>query len=429
MTGFVVPPFYALIDCNNFYASCERVFDPSLRNLPVAILSNNDGCVIARSSEAKEIGIPMGIPEFKVRPMIKKNNIAVRSSNYALYGDMSQRVMETLKTCTPNIEVYSIDEAFAELSPTYMETMRKYGEFIRRRVLRWTGIPVSVGIARTKTLAKIANETAKAYPSLRGVLVLNSAARIQKVLRNTPVEDIWGVGRNYSETLKKHGIQSAWDLSRQPDHWIKSTMKVTGLRTVWELRGKPCLSVEQTVEPRKGILSSRSFGKPVVNREDLKEAVTTFASRAAEKLRAQHSVTSNICVTLVTNKYDNPGAQYKFGMEVTLPNPTADTPLLAQAAESVVDRLFESGRKYKKAWVMLTGIVSEEEIQADLFSKVNYTRKQHDLMKCMDVVNARYGRQTMSVAGTGVGSNQSWQMKQEHLSKRYTTRWDELMEI
>lgn len=421
--------YYALIDCNNFYASCERVFDPELMDRPVVILSNNDGCVIARSSEAKELDIPMGIPEFKVRPLINKHNVAMRSSNYALYGDMSRRVMETLQTCTPNIEVYSIDEAFAELSPRFMNSMEEYGQFIRNRVLRWTGIPVSVGIAPTKTLAKIANETAKDYPSLNGVLVLDNSRRMEKVMKNTPVDEIWGVGKNYSEKLKMHGIQSAWDLSQQPDAWIRNMMKVTGLRTVWELRGKPCLTLERTVEARKGILSSRSFGEPVQKIEDLKEAVTLFSSRAAEKLRAQQSVASTVTVTLVTNKYANPGAQYKFGISVNLPSATADTSIFATVAEAVVHRLFDPEKTYKKAWVMLTGIVPESEVQADLFSSDGYTQKQHNLMHCMDSVNARYGKQTMMVAGAGVGGNQAWKMKQDHLSRRYTTRWEELMEI
>lgn len=421
--------YYALIDCNNFYASCERVFAPSLRDRPVVILSNNDGCVIARSGEAKELDIPMGIPEFKVRPMIKKYNVAMCSSNYALYGDMSRRVMETLQSCAPNIEVYSIDEAFAEISFNYMDSLKEYGHFIRRRVLKWTGIPVSVGIAPTKTLAKIANETAKKYRSLNGVLVLDQTGKTEKVLRNIPVGDIWGVGKNYSKFLMKHGIQSAYDLSRQPDSWIKQTMKVTGLRTVWELRGTPCLTVEQTSEPRKGILSSRSFGQPVNNKKDLKEAVSLFSSRAAEKLRSQQSVAGTITVTLVTNKYANPGARYKFSVTVNLPCATADTSTFAGVAEMVVDRLFDSSKIYKKAWVMLTGIVPENEIQANLFNTSGYTGKQHDLMECMDAVNARYGKQTMMVAGAGVGDNQSWKMKQEHLSPRYTTRWEELMEV
>jgi DNA polymerase V len=421
--------YYALIDCNNFYASCERVFDPGLQNRPVAILSNNDGCIIARSSETKRLNIPMGIPEFKIRPLINKHNIAVRSSNYALYGDMSRRVMEALQSCTPNIEVYSIDEAFAELSAGYMDTLEAYGQFIRKRVQKWTGIPVSVGIAPTKTLAKIANETAKKYGALNGVLVLDQPEKTESVLKRVRIENVWGVGRKYTKTLNKHGIQSAWELSRQSDSWISKTMKVTGLRTVWELRGKPCLTVEQTVEPRKGILSSRSFGRPVKSKDDLKEAVTLFASRAAEKLRAQQSVAGTITVTLVTNKYADRNKQYKFGLSVNLPNPTADTTVFSSVSKMVVDRLFDPSKTYKKAWIMLTGIVPENEIQANLFSPSGYSSRQHKLMESMDSVNARFGKQTMMIAGAGVGDKQSWRMKQEHLSSRYTTRWDELMEI
>jgi len=421
--------YYALIDCNNFYASCEQVFDPSLLNRPVVILSNNDGCIIARSKEAKRLDIPMGSPEFKIRPLIKKHDVVIRSSNYALYGDMSRRVMETLQSCTPNLEVYSIDEAFAELSEGYMDSLEAYGQFIRKRVLKWTGIPVSVGIAPTKTLAKIANETAKKYPSLNGVLVLDRRDKAEKVLNRIPVGDVWGVGRKYAKTLQKHGIQTALELTRQPDSWIRNTMKVTGLRTVWELRGKPCLSVEQTVEPRKGILSSRSFGQPVKNAEDLKEAVTLFASRAAEKLRAQESVAGTITVTLVADKYADHNGQYKFGISVNLPNSTADTTIFSAVSKMVVDQLFDFSKTYKKAWVMLTGIVPESEIQAELFNPSGYSSRQHKLMESMDAVNARFGKQTMMIAGAGVGSNQSWRMKQEHLSPRYTTRWDELMNV
>ena len=421
--------YYALIDCNNFYASCEQVFDPSLLNRPVVILSNNDGCIIARSKEAKRLDIPMGSPEFKIRPLIKKHDVVIRSSNYALYGDMSRRVMETLQSCTPNLEVYSIDEAFAELSEGYMDSLEAYGQFIRKRVLKWTGIPVSVGIAPTKTLAKIANETAKKYPSLNGVLVLDRRDKAEKVLNRIPVGDVWGVGLKYAKTLQKHGIQTALELTRQPDSWIRNTMKVTGLRTVWELRGKPCLSVEQTVEPRKGILSSRSFGQPVRNAEDLKEAVTLFASRAAEKLRAQESVAGTITVTLVADKYADHNGQYKFGISVNLPNSTADTTIFSAVSKMVVDQLFDFSKTYKKAWVMLTGIVPESEIQAELFNPSGYSSRQHKLMESMDAVNARFGKQTMMIAGAGVGSNQSWRMKQEHLSPRYTTRWDELMNV
>jgi len=418
---------YALIDCNNFYASCERVFDPTLKNRPLVILSNNDGCVIARSKEAKEMGVEMGVPEFKIRPLIHQKQIAVRSSNYALYGDMSNRVMESLRSLTPNIEVYSIDEAFAELSNRVIPTFHRYGMELRQRVLQWTGMPVSVGIAPTKTLAKIANEAAKSDPEREGVWVLDSQIAVEKLLRQTPVSDIWGVGKNYSANLNKYGINTAWELSCQADSWIRKEMKVTGLRTVIELRGTPCLRVDETTEPRKGILSSRSFGKPVTELCDLKEAVSAFASRAAEKLRAQYCVASNVSVVLVTNKYENQAARYKFGMDIALPNPTADTPTLSEIAGLCVEQLFEKGKTYKKAWVMLTGIIPQQEIQSDLFGGNNYSKKQHSLMESMDGINAKFGKRTMSVAGSGI--DQPWQMKQQHLSKRYTTHWDELMEV
>lgn len=418
---------YALIDCNNFYASCERVFDLTLKNRPLVILSNNDGCVIARSKEAKEIGVEMGVPEFKIRPLIHQNKIAVRSSNYALYGDMSNRVMESVRTLTPNIEVYSIDEAFAELSTHVVPTFQRYGQELRERVLRWTGMPVSVGIAPTKTLAKIANEVAKSDSITGGVLVLDNDQAIERILRRTPVSDIWGVGKKYSVTLNRNGINTAWELICQSDSWIRSVMKVTGLRTVLELRGTPCLQVDETMEPRKGILSSRSFGKPVTELFDLKEAVSAFTSRAAEKLRAQYCVASNMSVVLVTNKYENQTAKYKFGLEIALPNPTADTTTLSEIAGKCAEQLFVKGKKYKKAWVMLTGIIPQKEIQCNLFRIDSYSRKQHSLMESMDGINAKFGRRTISVAGSGI--DQPWQMKQQYLSKRYTTNWDELMEV
>lgn len=418
---------YALIDCNNFYASCERVFDPTLKNRPLVILSNNDGCVIARSKEAKEMGVDMGVPEFKIRQLIHQNKIAVRSSNYALYGDMSNRVMESLRSLTPNIEVYSIDEAFAELSTQVIPTYHRYGKELRQRALRWTGMPVSVGIAPTKTLAKIANEAAKSNPETEGVLVLNDDVSIEKILRQTPVSDIWGVGRKYSLTLNRHGINTAWELSCQPDKWVRSVMNVTGLRTVLELRGTPCLQVDETTEPKKGILSSRSFGKPVTELFDIKEAVSSFTSRAAEKLRAQFCVASNMSVVLVTNKFENQSAKYKFGLEISLPNPTAYTPTLSELAGMCVDQLFVKGKRYKKAWVMLTGIIPQQEIQGSLFEENLYSKKQHSLMESMDGINAKYGKRTMSVAGSGI--DQPWQMKQQYLSRRYTTNWDELMEV
>lgn len=421
--------YYALIDCNNFYASCERVFNPSLRQKPLVILSNNDGCVIARSDEAKAVGVKMGIPEFKIRPLISSGKIAVRSSNYALYGDMSSRVMETLRTCTPDIEVYSIDEAFAALSPGYCRSLKSYGEWIRKRVYRWTGIPVSVGIARSKTLAKLANEHAKINRAYRGVFVAATIDSEEQLLHQTAVEDIWGIGRNYAKKLRGFGIRTAFELTQQPDSWVKKQMKVTGLRTVWELRGTPCLSIEQSTDPKKGVLSSRSFGSPVRQLSEIKEAVSLFASRTAEKLRAENSVANTITVTLVTSKYANPGQRYKFGHTAGFETATADTRLIAGRAADLAGRLYNSEKNYKKAWVMLTGIVPASEIQASLFDADNLTNKSHKLMASMDRVNQRFGKETMKVAAAGVGKNQSWQMNQNHLSRRFTTRWSDIPEV
>ena len=418
---------FALVDCNNFYASCERVFDPDLKNKPLVILSNNDGCVIARSAEAKEAGIPMGVPEFKIRPLIRKNRIAMRSSNYALYGDMSMRVMDILTQCTPNTEVYSIDEAFSEIYGYNTAEIIQKGKTIRERIMRDTGIAVSVGIASTKTLAKIANEAAKADKSLGGVLYLCDEELVDNVLKQTPVSDVWGVGKNYATMLNRYAVQSAFDLKILPDSWVRSKMKVTGLRTVWELRGRPCLDIEECSDARKGILSSRSFGRPVEDCEDICEAVSHFSARAAEKLRSQKSVATNITVTLVTDKYKAPGLPYKFGATCTLPNATADSGEIIATASKMARYLFRQGKIYKKAWVMLTGIVSQCEIQQDLFDAERYSKKKHYLMETLDQLNAKYGKRTVLQASTGI--DQPWQMKQQYLSKKYTTSWNELMTV
>jgi len=422
-----MPSAFALIDCNNFYASCERVFDPSLRKRPVVILSNNDGCVIARSDEAKSSGIEMGVPEFKIRKFVRERKVAVRSSNYALYGDMSRRVMETIQAVTPNMEVYSIDEAFAEISGRNHQEIIEKGKEIRRRVLQWTGIPVSVGLARTKTLAKLANETAKSDEKSGGVMALRSKHDHRNLLKGTSVDEIWGVGRNYSKTLKKHGIFTAWDLIQQPDSWIRAKMKVTGLRTVWELRGHSCLEIEHAVDQRKGILSSRSFGRPVYDLNDLMEAVSSFTERASEKLRKQNSLAGMITVTLVTDKYSNPGLPYKFGLNVDLETPTADLTTLISVARKCAAHLFEKGRKYKKAWVMLTGLVPDSEIQTGLFFEVDYTPQKKSLMDSLDQINSKFGNRTLHSASSGI--DQSWQMKQQFLSPKYTTRWDEILTV
>lgn len=426
---------FAMVDCNNFYASCERVFDPTLINKPVVILSNNDGCVIARSSEAKDLNIPMGAPEFKYRRFFKENNVSVLSSNYTLYGDMSNRVIEALSSLTPATEVYSIDEAFAELSQNTCSGLKDYGLEIRRRIYRWTGIPVSVGIAPSKTLAKIANHRAKQDASLCGVLDLSNkpADYLDTMLSELPVRKIWGIGPGLTQRLAHHGIHTALELKNtiHNQKWVKKHLKVTGLRTVLELNGYPCQKLSNSIDPRKGIVSSRMFGKPLYDAEPIEEALASYISRAAEKLRAQDSVASNMQITLVGDKYANLKAAYKYRASHHFREPTANTPEMIRTGIKLLRSVYIKGNKYKKAAVMLTGIVPQSEVQMSLFEPGEYSRKQYQLMETLDRINAAYGKQTASFAAAGLhtrdNSGIEWQMKQEHLSQRYTTRWDELM--
>lgn len=423
---------YAMVDCNNFYASCERVFDPKLIGKPIAILSNNDGCVIARSEEAKET-VPMGAPEFKYRNDFKKNGVIVRSSNYALYGDMSHRVMETLRYLTHDIEVYSIDEAFAELSTNIYPKLDEYGFVIRETILKWTGLPVSVGIAPSKTLAKIANHIAKKNPEYNGVLNLSNHPKLDHFLKNTPIQEVWGIGQGITIRLNRFGINNALELKRTISNkkWVRKHLAVTGLRTVLELNGFPCSGLSDGRDSRKGILTSRMFGKPLYELSDVQEAVATFVSRASEKLRAQKSVASNIHINLIGDKYDNIRGKYKFGAGYPMKVATAHTPTMIKIAKALTAHAFEEGRKYKKAAVMLTGIVPNSEVQMDLFDPECYTHKQFRLMESVDFINSKFGRNHAAFAATGLhkkGDHRNkWLMNQNYLSKKYTTDWGELM--
>ncbi|MTI88084.1 MAG: Y-family DNA polymerase [Balneolaceae bacterium] len=424
---------YAMIDCNNFYASCERVFDPSLNEKPIVILSNNDGCVIARSQEAKEIGIPMTAPEFKYRKFFNEQGVIVRSSNYPLYGDMSHRVMEILRQLTHNIEVYSIDEAFAEISKNIFSNLDEYGLHIKKTIHQWTGLPVSVGIAPSKTLAKVANQVAKNHDQYRGVLNLCNHPAIDQILDKIPLQDIWGIGRGLTVRLNRHHINNALGLKRTINNkrWVRKHLNVTGLRTVLELNGFPCMKMSDGLNSKKGILTSRMFGKPLYELEPIQEAVATYITRAAEKLRAQHSVASNLHVTLIGDKYDNLRSKYKYSSSFPLQVPTANTPKMIKAGKMLVKSLHMEQTKYKKAAVMLTGIVPNDEVQIDLFDPKLYTQRQYRLMECLDHINSHHGRNTAAFAATGLhkkeGHHNTWAMNQNFLSQRYTTCWDELM--
>jgi DNA polymerase V len=420
---------YAHIDCNNFYASCERVFNPALRNRPIAILSNNDGCIIARSDEAKERGIEMGAPLFKQRGLIKEKKICVRSSNYPLYGDMSRRILQCLRHLTDKVEPYSIDEAFIELPKMQADDLTDFGRHIKSTVWQWTGLPVSVGIAPSKTLAKIANETAKGHPEFKGVLNLVENPKLDTILKKTKLTEIWGIGSGLSQRLQKEGVSNALQLKHQINRreWVRKKLHVTGLRTVMELNGQPCMAIEHASDPRKGIMTSRSFGEAVTDIDHLHEAAAQFITIAAEKLRAQHSVTSLLHITLRTNKYSKYKSKYKYGIEYPLPAPTANTAYLIKCGRACLEQLYDKDLRYKKAAVMLTGIIPESEVQTDLFNDQQYSTKQHQLMQKVDDINTRYGSDTAHFAATGI--QQTWKMKQEYLSSRYTTNWNGLMEV
>jgi len=414
---------FALVDCNNFYVSCERVFNPKLEGKPVIVLSNNDGCVVARSDEVKALGVKMGIPAFKCKDLIKKHRIHVYSSNYALYGDMSQRVMDTLAQFTPDLEIYSIDEAFLSLSGFTSLNLTQYGKHIKNTIKKWTGIPVSIGISPTKTLAKVANHIAKKNPQFEGVFDITEHPQIDVLLDSIEVADVWGIGYQYSQFLNQNGIYTALQLKNAPDKWIKKHLTVVGLRTVDELRGISCIPLEQVAPPKKGIISSRSFGRPVETLAELKEAVATYVSRAAEKLRSQKSVASCVHVFLTTNRFkDEP--QYSNYATFWLPIPTAYTPDLIHYAHQNLEKMFKPGYRYKKAGIMLTGILSQQQVQLNLITPSYHPSREKILMKTIDQINARWGSDTVKYAVAGI--QRLWKMRQSKKSPRFTTYWKEI---
>ena len=415
----------ALVDCNNFYVSCERVFNPRLEKKPVVVLSNNDGCIIARSNEVKALGIAMGAPFFKSKHLIQKHQINVFSSNYALYGDMSQRVMNTLYHFTPLLEVYSIDEAFLSLNKPNSFSHREDAQLIRMTVKRSTGIPVSIGIASTKVLAKVANKYAKSEEAYQGVFDLTDYPHLDALLRSTPVDDLWGIGRNYAQLLIKQGIVNAYQLKNADDRWIRDNLTVAGLRIVWELRGRPCIPLEDAPSPKKGICTSRSFGSPVKSFEDLMEAVSSYVSRAAEKLRQQKSLASIVLLYLITGSAKSrPPSMHEATRR--LPVPTAYTPHLIHYAKQCLLTVYQDGYQYHKLGVFLTGIVPDHQVQLNLFSEMgsHLTRKKA-LMTTMDTINRKWGSTAIFYAASGV-QQKGWRMRQAMKSKSFTTRWSDI---
>ena len=412
----------ALIDCNSFYVSCERLFNPKIKSVPVVVLSNNDGCVISRSTEAKKLGIKMGEPYFKVKELVRKNNVQIFSSNYSLYGDLSRRVMKVLKGFSDKIEIYSIDEAFIDLSHIKDENIEDYGKRIRERVLKWTGIPTSVGISCTKTLSKVANHVAKKNKT--GVIFLKD--NIDEVLKNFDISDIWGVGRQLSKLYIKNGIHNAYKLKNISNSWVKKSTNVLGAKTVMELRGIPCINLETEETKRKSCCVSRSFGRKVESLNKLKESITTHCLNAAEKIRNDDQATRSITVFIRTSPFDKNRKYYSNSLTIDLPVATNNSLELVKVAIEGLKRIYKYGYFYQKAGVILSKLSEAGEKNLNLLTPI-LENKSQTLMKAIDVTNAKYGRNVISVAQAGI--NNSWKMRREHSSKIDTASFDSLPKI
>ena len=412
----------ALVDCNTFYASCERVFRPDLAKKPVVVLSNNDGCIVAMSREAKEAGITGYSPFFKVRGLLETANASVFSSNYALYGDMSRRVMETLARFTPELEIYSIDEAFLNLTGFGKRDLAVYGREIRDTVYRWTGIPVSVGIGETKTLAKIATRLAKRSPKAAGSLNLVGSPHRERALAATEVGDVWGIGHRHARRLRGYGINTALDLARAEDGWVRKHLSVVGLRTVHELRGIPSVTLELVQAAKQQICVSRSFGTAVVTLPAMCEAVACYVAGASKKLRRQRQVAGAILVFVMTNRFKD-GPQHNESVMARLPVATNGTRELTRYALDVTRSCFRQGYRYKKAGVVFLDLRPDNEVQTDLFDAVDHTA-DHRVSGALDSINGRWGAGTIRYAAEGI--DKPWRTRFDLLSPHYTTRWDEI---
>jgi len=429
-----------IVDCNSFYCSCERLFRPDLRERPVVVLSNNDGCIISRTDEAKALGVDMAVPYYQCRDVMERHRVAVFSSNYHLYGDMSMRVMDTLRHVMDDadgrsgrVEVYSVDEAFLDLSHLPAHALRDFSLHLRHTVEGWTGIRVSVGVAPTKLLSKLANRLAKKDKRKTDcIVVLNTEEALQEALSRTAVADIWGIGRRYAARLREqYGIETAWQLRQMPEEWARRHLGgVVGVRLIRELRGEASITMKDPLDIKKTIATTRMFGRPVFDLEPLREAVATYVARAAEKLRRQGSAASSIGVFAVTSG-DGPG-QYDYDPRsdhrcAVLPIPTSVTHELMRHALPLVDQLFHLGRRYLKAGVILGGLVPDDPVQGNLFASQAPDLRHRMLMQAIDNLNVSMRDDMVKYLASGLTRN--WKMRQEKRSQRYTTRWQEIVEV
>ena len=420
-------PVFALVDCNNFYASCEKLFRPDLKDTPVVVLSNNDGCVVARSREAKLLGIKMGVPVFQIKAEMQRHGILAFSSNYALYADLSSRVMRTLEEMAPRVEVYSIDEAFLDLTGIEsVISLVEFGQQVRERIGHWIGITVCVGIAPTKTLAKLANHAAKKYPATQGVVDLTNPDRQRRLLALVPVDDVWGVGKRLSKRLNALGITTALDLANASPRAIRDQFSVVLERTVRELNGESCIELEEIPPTKKQIVCSRSFGVKVTQFELLREAVCEYATRATEKLRKEQQQAKVLTVFIRTSPFKDNEPQYSNSASGELLIPSCDTRDFIELANHLLKRIWKDGFRYAKAGVMLSDFYDPGMFQPGLFDDVSTRSNSQQLMSVLDTIN-QSGAGKVFFAGQG--TKKDWSMKREHLSPAYTTRWDQLPRV
>jgi DNA polymerase V len=415
---------FALVDCNSFYCSCERAFNPRLRGKPIVVLSNNDGCVVSRSNEAKALGIKTGVPLHHIKDLVKEHDVAVYSSNYTLYGDVSARIMRILTEFTPELEIYSIDEAFLSLKGFDHDTLIAYAESIKETVYKYTGIPVSIGIGPTKVLAKLSNKVAKKTPN--GVYSILHEADPAKTLHEFPVQDIWGVGRKSAEKLRAKGVSSAFDMVNASPTLVREMLTVVGARIQDELKGKSCISLEEAPKKKKQIVSSRSFGELLSDLEPIKEAMANHATRLGEKLREEGSVVNSFQIFMHTNPFRNQDVQYHGVATVNLPFGTSETNLLIGYALSAAESIYREKINFKKCGIIGMDICPKDQVQMNLFAD-NKAELFKPIINVMDEINARYGTQTLKFGSCGVKKH--WEMRAEHKSKCYTTRFEDLVRV
>ena len=410
----------ALVDCNSFYVSCERLFNPSIAKKPVIVLSSNDGCVISRSAEAKILGIKMGEPYFKVKKIVKENDVKTFSTNFSLYGDISRRVMKTLNQFSPQMEIYSIDEAFLDLSSIKDENLPEHGYQIRKTILKWTGIPTSIGIAKTKTLSKAANYIAKKEKS--GVVDFINLKQVDKLLSKIKINDVWGVGRQLTKLYIKNGINTAYDLKNMNNEWIRRNTNVFGSRTAIELKGIPCVSLEPHQEKRKSCCVSRSFGKKVTQLENLSKAITSHCLNAAEKIRLDKQTVKKITIFIRTSPFQKDANYYANSKSIDLPIRTNDSIILVKKSLAILKTIYKKGYKYQKTGIIFSDLKDADTYSKNLFSTINNEEKRKNLMKAIDHTNFKYGRHALSIAQAGF--EKKWNIKKQHSSRIDTASFD-----